>query len=447
MALTHFRRPGRARTVALTGAVTMLAVGAVAAPAAADSLPSQVLATATDLSEFGAATEVALTDENLFVEVATASGQQVVWRPRTGGDWSTTWGGTSLTGELVAAESDVVQVRDGDVDTVAWGRGGGGSRTVPAGAELGHGAQYVAWVSQGQALVQPVDADTTVLTVPAPGDSRSQGVVVTGDDVLTLADHVVRRYDVPTGAVVDERTVCGGGYATSRLPDADERFTVVWCSDNTLHVWDLAGVYRDIETREPVSARTPAQLGQGVLVAESYHDAGLVGLPLLESRGYALGLQGDFSSTGAPLSDVDDAGNGVAFVDSSGDVRLVDLTGIASTVASEPLDTAPPSASVPTIDAAANVGGVPTGEHRVSASGTDDGTSPFVPSGLASVELRYRQQLVHEDELGDYVSVPAATIETTAPRGSTTCWSARATDKAGNTGAWTAEACITVERA
>jgi hypothetical protein len=149
--------------MASLAATTLLTVGlvpvndATARPASASvaldttltvptvEVPSTLLAVAADLP--GVVQAVALTASTVFVQIAGDTGPQVLWRDRAGGEWSTTWGGTDLAGELIAAENDVVHLRQGENEIVAWTRDGGGSRAVPSGTRLGRGAQYVAYLN------------------------------------------------------------------------------------------------------------------------------------------------------------------------------------------------------------------------------------------------------------------------------------------------------------
>jgi hypothetical protein len=446
------------------GAISAVALGGMviaAGPAQADPGPSTVLVTTEEVSSFGTPTEVALTDSYLFVEVRSESGPQVIWRDRAdpAAVWGTELGGSPLVGELVTAEVDVVQIDQGDTNLIAWARDGGGSRSTSTSTTLGAGARYLAVRQGASAVVQPVTAPTDMLTVPASFEGDSRGVALAGDDVVVMDDQfTLTRYDIVTGGVLEQRPeVCSSdfnGFAV--VDDADERFTMLSCRQGGL-LLDLEEVYRDYEVLERsggASARVPVQLGAGVVVGEYAYDFG-----------YGTAAEGLFggairslavppsSSTNLPEFDLDDAGTTVAYVDAAGDVRAVDLTSIASPVATEPTDSGAPWVEGLSIGAEW-ISGTPERasdpDYTVTASVSDSGDPHFRPSGVARVELRYRQKRVHEDTFGDYVVIPGDTADVTSPRGSTTCWTARGIDNAGNVGAWAgngeSEQCITIGR-
>ena len=464
MSCTTLVSPAVTRRLLGFGAVGAVALGGMviaAGPAQADTMASTVLVTAEEVSTFGTPTEVALTDQYLFVEVLSASGSQIIWRDRAdpAAVWSTELGGSPLVGELVAAEVDVVQIDQGDTNLIAWARDGGGSRSTSTSTTLGGGAQYLAVRQGSSAVVQPVTAPTDTLTVPASFEGDSRGVALAGDDLVVMDDQfTLTRYDIVTGGVLEQRPeVCSSdlnGFAV--VHDADERFTLLACKEGGL-LLDLEEIYRDYKVLERsggASTRVPVQLGPGVVVGEYAYD-----------YGYGTGVEGVFggltgglgvpsdSNTNLPEFDLDDAGTTVAYVDSADDVRAVDLTSIASPVATEPTDSRAPWVDGLSIGAEW-ISGMPghasDPDYTVAASASDYGDVYFRPSGVARVELRYRQKLVHEDAFGDYVAVPGGTADVTSPQGSTTCWSARGFDNAGNIGAWTAygesEQCITIGR-
>ena len=464
MSCTTLVRPAVTRRLLGFGAISAVALGGMviaAGPAQADAMPSTVLVTAEEVSTFGSPTEVALTDHYLFVEVRSASGSQVIWRDRAdpAGVWNTEFGGSPLVGELVAAETDVVQIDQGDTNLIAWARDGGGSRSTSTSTTLGAGAQYLAVRQGSSAVVQPVTEPTNTLVVPASFEGSSRGVALAGDDVVAMDDQfTVTRYDIVTGGVLEQRPdVCpSGADGFALVHDADERFTMLACEEGGL-LLDLEEVYRDytvLERSGGVSTRVPVQLGPGLVVGEYSYDYGYG----TAAEGVFGGVSGALAvpagaNTNPPEFDLDDAGTTVAYVDTAHDVRAVDLTSIASPVATEPTDTRAPRVDSLSIGAEW-ISGMPghaaDPDYTVVASASDSGDFYFRPSGVARVELRYRQKLVHEDTFGDYVVVPGDTADVTSPHGSTTCWSARGSDNAGNIGRWTAygesEQCITIGR-
>ncbi|MFD2796668.1 hypothetical protein ACFS27_24115 [Promicromonospora vindobonensis] len=435
--------------------------GSPRGPAQADPEPSTVIVTAEEVSTFGTPTEVALTDDYLFVEVRSASGTQVIWRDRAdpAAVWSSELGGSPLAGELVAAEVDVVQIDQGDTDLIAWARDGGGSRSTSTGTTLGAGGQYLAVRQGSSAVVQPVTTATDTLTVPASFEGDSRGVAVAGDDVVVLDDQfTLTRYDIVTGGVLEQRPdICPAWRDRFAIVhDADERFTMVACREGGM-LLDLEEIYLDyavLERAGGVSTRVPVQLGPGLVVGEFSYDYGYG----TAAEGVFGGVSGALAvpseaNTNPPEFDLDDAGTTVAYVDTADDVRAVDLTSIASPVETEPMDGRAPRVDGFSIGAEW-ISGMPghasDPDYTVVASASDDGDVYFRPSGVARVELRYRQKRVHEDTFGDYVVLPGDTADVTSPQGSTTCWSARGVDNAGNVGAWTAygesERCVTIGR-
>lgn len=132
--------------VAVVGS-SLVAVSPAGTAVAADEVvelpPGEVVASAEEFP--GPVERVELADGVVVVQ----AGGQVLWRSRddASAEWSSTWGGLPLTGDLVDADGDAVLTQVG-VDgpgTLTWASDGGGSREVPAGAQLGRGGYYVLW--------------------------------------------------------------------------------------------------------------------------------------------------------------------------------------------------------------------------------------------------------------------------------------------------------------
>ena len=407
-------------------------------------VPSTLLATAADLP--GVVDAVALTTATVFVQITGDAGPQVMWRDRASNEWSSVWGGTELAGELIAAENDVVHLRQGENEMIAWARDGGGSRAVPSGTRLGRGAQYIAYLnSRPSVAVQPVTTDQD-LPLPAQGPADGgEGFAVVGDDVVVMRSTSVRIYDIPTARTIATETVCpwpGWDQLTNvALSGAGSRFVLASCGSNGLiGVADVGRVYTNLVPT--------GSLERGFLTGEAFAlgratDSGeLTVVPALN------GISGEAAhgTLGTAASfDLDDAGTAVAFVDSTGDLRVADLSAWSSVPATEIVDTSPPTATIDFTGTSNSDGTLFIDRsYSASASGTDAATYPYRPSGTANGELRFRQKLAGRDAFTNFVpaSSPASV---THPAGSTTCWSARATDHAGNQGDWGAEQCVVID--
>ncbi|MFD2793981.1 hypothetical protein ACFS27_10530 [Promicromonospora vindobonensis] len=403
---------------------------------------STSLATAAELP--GAAQAVALTASTVFVQTAGDSGSQVWWRERSGGEWSSSWGGTELAGELVAAESDVVHLRQGENEILAWTRDGGGSRAVPTGTSLGRGAQYIGYFNARlQVAVQPV-ASAQDLPLPAQGVGTGEGgIVVVGDDVVAMSGSGIRVFDIPTARPIANQTACPQEiWRDAALSGAGSRLVLASCGpDGDIGAVDIGGVYTRFV---PAGSLERGFLtGEAFALGRSATSGDLTVVPALS--GSPAGGSGTLGPTTS--FDLDDRATAVAFVDAVGDVRTADLSPWSSELATEIVDTTAPSAT-------ANVSGMWSSDESVLASrsysasmlATDAGNYPYKASGVASGELRFRQKLAGQSTFGNYV-IAASSTTGTHPAGSTSCWSARAVDRAGNQGAWGSEQCVAIDGA
>jgi hypothetical protein len=437
----------------------MVAAGGFALPAASttnspgafvvEPVPTELLASADDLADagLGTAVDAHLAGDNLFVEVSTAAGHRVYWRPVDGDNdsWSNTWGGRTLTGDLLASEHDVLLLDVGSTDVLAWSRDGGGSRTVPEGTVLGGGAQRVAYVGAGVgALTQEVTGGAEVPVQPANPSVQyfpdiADGFAITGDSLYAVDEiltKTVERWDGPTGdpAGGTSGDPCGAvpGASGLHVEDARGRFALATCTDGVVGLTaDSAGVYDDVTL--PVGMErgvTPPRLGDGFALGVSTDTGELLAAPYLGGTPGTLGQ--------ATAFDLDDAGAAVVLVDSAGDVRIArDLQSWSSTPATEIVDHAAPQARAMTIIGRPPV--VPdTAAFQAVVEGQDRATSPFLPSGIAEQEVRYRIRLAGESQFSDWMPVPpGGTANYPAP--SRVCWSGRLTDEAGNVSDWTDE--------
>lgn len=418
-------------------------------PLAVEPVPTEVLASADDLADagLGTAVDAHLAGDNLFVEVSTATGHRVYWRPLDGdnGSWSDTWGGHTLTGDLLASEHDVLLLDAGTTDVIAWSRDGGGSRTVPQGTVLGGSAQRVAYVDADLgAVTQEVTGGAQVRVQPANSSvwyfpDIADGFAITGDSLYAVDEiltKTVERWHGPTGepAGRSDGDPCGAvpGATGLHVEDARGRFALATCTDGVVGLTaDSAAVYDDITL--PVRMErgaTPPRLGDGFALGVSTTTGELLAAPYL---GGTPGTLGD-----ATAFDLDDAGARAVLVDGAGDVRIArDLQPWSSTPATEIVDHAPPQARGMTIISRPPV--VPdTATFQAVVEGQDRATPPFLPSGIAQEEVRYRIRLAGESQFSDWMPVPPdGTANYPAP--SRICWSGRQTDEAGNVSDWTDE--------
>ncbi|WP_423462700.1 hypothetical protein ACO229_21145 [Promicromonospora sp. MS192] len=421
---------------------------ALGTASAAEPVPSTVVAAASDLP--GAAQQVALTDENLFVQTGTGSTAVTYWRPLAGGEWSTTWGGRELVGELIAAENDVVHLRTTQGESLTWTRDhdgdgvGGGKRSVPVGSVLGHGAEYVAY-TDGEAHVQAVGS---------AGDVWSYvwgraGIAMYGDEVITASNGfsgtTVWRDDIRDGQYTRGGVRCtGGSDALTRVIDANERFALARCADGQVWLQDHAEVYYPFTLSGHYSAEE-LRIGAGFVLGTDLGTGSLRVTPLADAEPGTLGAAADV--------DLDDAGRTAVLVDPAGDVRTADLSGWSSQMRTVPEDLTPPTAGM---RIASNV--VTTTSYVVALTATDGDNGPaFYPADIALVESEYRVRARGSATPGPWTPGPTLQprdlaryysgsfrAQTGAP-GSETCWRVRATDTAGNIGAWSADRCVVVD--
>jgi hypothetical protein len=444
--------------MASLAAMTLLVVGlvpvneAIARPASGSvamdtaptaptvEVPSTLMAAAAELP--GVAQTVALTATAVFVQITGQAGPQVLWRDRAGGEWSSNWGGTELTGELIAAENDVVHLRQSENEVLAWTRDGGGSRIVPTGTTLGRGALYIGYLdSEGDTALQAVTVAGD-LPMPVqqagPGDD---GIAIVGDDVVSLSGTFARVYDIPTARGIASEYVCSSADRNdTSLAGFGSRLIAASCGSS--------GAISVADRREVYEMLTPAgSLQRGFVTGEAFAlglstaTGDLTVVPALS------GVTSDASGTlgSATSFDLDDAATTVAFVESTGDLRQADLSGWSSELATEIVDTTAPSVTYPEVDGDWADFVLAERNYRVFAQGRDMGTYPFRPIGPGTGELRYRQKLAGRTSFSAYVSIGSVSASVTHPAGSTTCWSNRLVDGAGNQSGWGPEECVTID--
>lgn len=440
----------------------LVASGAADAPASATTGPtaavtaepvaSTVLATGNDLPD--RAHQVALTDDTVFVQTGTGDGAVTHWRPRTGGDWSTTWGDHELAGELIAAEDDVVHLRTTRGETLTWTRDhdgdglGGGGRAVPDGSVLGHGTEYVAYLD-GTAHAQMVESAEEVWTSPW---GRS-GIAVQGDDVVTAyaatnGTSLWRENFQETEFLSAGVRCTGGSDHLTRVVDANDRFALARCADGQVWLQDGAEVYYPFALAS-IYAAGGLQLGAGFVLGTDPGTGELVVTPLADDARGTLGAASDF--------DLDDAGSTAAYIDPAGDVRAADLSAWSSQVPTTPADVTPPFGNV--FPPSGPV--VTTPSYAIRLSGADrDNLPDYFPSNMARIESEYRLRPEGATEPGAWTQGPTVqasaqpstqrrldeyvTLRTPAP-GTQVCWRGRGTDAAGNVGQWSEQRCFLVD--
>lgn len=247
---------------------------------------------------------------------------------------------------------------------------------------------------------------------------------------------------VPTGRKHRvEGTPCGGssGNAQGETVGFDGRFTLVRCDDDLYSVHDR-DVYRPVR----IDAGTGATLSE----SWSLNDGVLIGVSNdVDTRPIALnpwtGVVGQVA--GAPTSVPKFDAHGDLGVFASGDaLHAVDLTPVTSDVLTVPPDSAAPSATVGGRTWSA------TRAYTVSFTASDADAVPddrYRASGVARTEARHRTLLRGDEGFGAWSTpvVVGTSHDASAPVGSHTCWQARATDRAGNVGAWSAERCVKID--
>lgn len=456
------RRPATAWAAGACAA-GLLAAGAVVAPAAAaatdptilivDPVPTDVLASAGDLADLGTAVDAHLAGDNVFVEVRTAQGLRVFWRPLDGGAWSNTWGGRTLTGNLLAAEHDALLLDVGTSRVLAWTRDGGGSRTLPDDAVLGQGAQYVAFTGDGYyeapgPVTQLVTGGDQIPVRPRNPSDGSLPEITSGFAIAGETLYGVDVFEWPhaagwTAVTGNPWPAVGGDPCDQprelddlRIEDARGRFALASCQDGVVGITgDSTEVYRDVMLAVPMERDTTSpRLGEGFVLGVSTTRGDLLAAPTLGGKPGTLGQ--------ATAFDVDDAGTAVVLVDDAGDVRIArDLRPWSSTPATEIVDHAPPSLSVwPTPLEPVTPG---TGRYETYVQARDVATPPHAESGVAEIDLRARIKPAGESDFGDPMPVPEGEpVE--YPAGATVCWEGRAVDNAGNDSGWQGEKCEVV---
>lgn len=457
----RFTRRSAAAWAAVTCAAGMVAAGGVTLPAASatsspgplvvERVPTEVLASAKALADagLGTAVDAHLAGENLFVEVSAASGHRVYWRPvdGTNATWSNTWGGRTLTGDLLASEHDALLLDVGSTDVLAWSRDGGGSRTVSEGTVLGRGAQRVAYGS-GIPVTQGVTGGERVSVQPANESdwyfpSIADGFAITGDALYAVDKNMtktVERWHGPTG---EAHTGTGGdpcgsvpGASGLHVEDARGRFALATCTGGVVGVTaDRSGVYDDVTLAVGMErTNTPPQLGEGFVLGVSTTTGELLAAPSLGGSPGTLGKARAF--------DLDDTGTRVVLVDGTGAVRIArDLQAWTSEPATEIVDHAAPVTQEvgpmyrpPVLPDTAAISAI--------VFGSDRATPPFRASGKALHEARYRIRLAGETQFSAWKPVPPGNPPN-YPAPSRICWTGRITDNAGNVGAWnTNQTCV-----
>lgn len=395
---------------------------AVAADEVVELPPGEVVASAEELP--GPVERVELADGVVVVQ----AGGQVLWRSRddAGAEWSSTWGGLRLTGDLVDADGDAVLTQAG-VDgpgTLTWASDGGGSREVPAGAELGRGGYYVLWPT---GVVNQWRGES--VTGGSGGVETSPAGVVAWENRVSATESQWL-WDVCDAVDVDESAL--------RLADRTERWILAACDGRAVVVDDArlpaVRVYQPISPGQTGFDPARLQVGEGVVVG--FADGVLSIAPVLGGSPVTLPESVAF--------DLDDDGRTLAHVDAQGDLRIVDLEPVASKMLTTSGDTTHPSA--PSLrfyaDQRMIAGTSPTQTYEAIAGGAQDvNTDPlYAPSGLDHVDLRHGPSTT-----GPWTTASPNAATVTFPAGSQECWQARTVDRAGNVSAWTEARCVRVD--
>jgi hypothetical protein len=367
----------------------------------------------------------------------------------TSADGSSAWSdrattdSPALTGGLVGASGDVVVSRMSGWDTyrVTWP---GGERTITGGPDptVGHGGQALVRIVASSIVVE--DARTGA-RLPVGNDA---GVVVTGSTAWEgpSGGRLVQK-DLRTGALL--RTVAVDPSCTS-VVDVQGRWAFLWCANQSRYVvTDLEGVLADQQFVE-----SPEVRGNGFVGFEEIRqDASGQRYMVLRVRDLSPGggerLYGPLSlgGQGLPKAAPDEAGGKrLGYLDDGEQLRIVDLPWLTEPPTALH-DTAAPE--VTSLTAGARVGTGTTVTASWAARDTTDAAGER-PSGVRSYDVRYQQGPVGGpygawQQPAALQAMTATTTSLTPAPGTDTCFSVRARDTVGNTGAWSQSACTVID--
>ncbi|MFE4463559.1 hypothetical protein ACFRCR_00445 [Oerskovia sp. NPDC056781] len=438
----------RQRLVTVLLALALLSpAGAPAAAAPPDPDPVAVDAAASEESTPGLpgpVRRVALTDTSVVVEVQSPTGPKILTSPRvpegTPPTWSDAWGSQPLTGSLVAAEGDVVHTHDPGrgVDVLTWRADGGGKRDVPAGSRLGGSGSFVS-VPAAPSGVQVQQSVSGAAVSPVLTGMPATTLVVDGTRAARLLGGFKVVSDVdPWTDTLGRGITCEAGAAATQ--DLGGRWLVVACPEG-VYALDQADAYRPVRLAAGPAPLTDPSAAAGLVLGlerrPGAETSDLVAISILDGSRRVLG------TSSLPGIDLDDSRRAAAYVDGAGTVRVVDFTQWTAAGADR-TDVTAPTTTVST-DAVST-----TLEVTVHLTSVDPDTDPvFLASGIDRNEVRYRSRPAGSTTFGPYVAENSGNTGTarvvTALAGSRTCFSARAVDRAGNVGAWSAERCSDVD--
>lgn len=356
-----------------------------------------------------------------------------------------------LGGDVVLAQ---VNRRDGTDPfkfRLSWP--GGGREVEGWRARLGNGGEYLIRGipdSNSQMEVQEVRTGTAVTSWR---DSKRGRVV--DEDLLWAApdaNGVMTGTDL-TGEQPDQVVEVPDRCDSAPLRDVRGRWALLVC--DAYMVVDLMSVVAPY----PVPARTERlALGDGFVAwvdhveTERYGDHTILLRvadlsPGHEVRSYGE-LRGEVFPPGPDFAVDDDGGPEIVYVDPASQVRRVDLSWIGTAPTTRPDRTAPSVEAGPGLaDAVAS-----NEQVRVEPTWTyvEDAPAQEPQSGLDTYDVRYRERLPgggYDDwvEPVGWQGMGEASVGVSLDPGTGRCFAARATDKAGNTSAWSEPSCVYVD--
>lgn len=413
------------------------------------ALPSTILATAEDLPD-GTITRVELTGSLIALQVSADGLPSQVWTLDRD-DVDPAWRQISGMESLHDAQGDLVHGALAGIGAVVMRMSDGAYRAIPQGYQVSHDGKHgsfsgsVNYDNDASVTIQDAISGSPIAVTRLSYPSRAQAGYRASDSFLALMGRTtdVTHVEISTGRTAGfEETKCDGSYnyPEGNVAGFDGRFTFVRCHGSLYSVHDRE-VYRParIDLVKGATLSESWSLNNGVMIGVSdgiYHRP-----TVLNPWTGAIGRVFD-----APTSLSTFAAHGDTGVFASGDaLHTVDLSPITSSILSIPPDSSAPSVTI--------------GGRTWSATRTYtvafDASDPDVPgdqyksSRVSRIEGRYRTKLRGAASFGAWSApiVVGSSRTATAPTGSSTCWQARAIDRAGNVGAWSAEHCVQIDGA
>jgi len=359
-----------------------------------------------------------------------------------------------FAGDTVLVEEPRQYFRDPHRYRIGWP---GGSRAFESrsSASLANGGRYVVRGVPGTKTTEVQETRTGTVVTSWTDDGL--GRVLDGDTLWSAPDAAA----VMTGTYVTGRSPKQGvqlpaDCASQSLRDVRGRWARLACRQGNVVVdlWSVMDPYVLPASKGYIG------LGNGFVAWVDYVQETQWGDPTIllrvvdlspgnEVRSYGQ-LRGEGFPPGPDFAVNDDGSPEIVYVDPESQVRRIDVSWIGSAPTTRPDRTAPVLRAGPGLAPAV----ASKDPVHVEASWTYvDVEQPHEPqSGLSSYDLRYRDRLP-DGGYADWVAPDAwqgtdrAVAEATLAPGETRCFAARATDRAGNTSAWSEQSCVYVDGA